>query len=109
MSFILDALKKLEQKRQQGSVPDLMTVHLTGSQEAKKRSLLPYLILLVLLINAGVITALLIPDKSEKQEVFRETAFSLYSYIYSQFRNTTNFPLIIKRCNGSIVSDQFTW
>jgi hypothetical protein len=27
MSFILDALKKLDQKRHEGSVPDLMTVH----------------------------------------------------------------------------------
>ena len=73
MSFILDALRKLEQKRQQGSVPDLTTVHLNASQEQKKRSILPYVILLVLVINAGVITALLITDKSEKQEVLLES------------------------------------
>lgn len=69
MSFILDALKKLEQKRQEGSVPDIMTVHLTASQEPGKRSLLPYIIVLVLLINAGILATLLLPGKQEKQEV----------------------------------------
>ena len=65
MSFILDALKKLEQKRRQGSVPDLTTVHLGTSGEKKKRSILPYLFAIAILINAVILTALLLPGKQE--------------------------------------------
>jgi general secretion pathway protein B len=69
MSFILDALKKLEQKRQRGSVPDLMTVHVPFSQEPKKRLLWPYLVLGVLILNAVILTIWLHPWESIKQNV----------------------------------------
>ncbi len=68
MSFILDALKKLEQKRRQGSVPDLTTVHLNTSGEQKKRSIFPYLFAAAILINAVVLAAVLLPGKQTKQE-----------------------------------------
>lgn len=74
MSFILDALKKLEQKRREGSVPDLTTVHLGPSVEQKKRSILPYLFAIAILINAGILAALLLPGKQEKQENAINTA-----------------------------------
>jgi len=54
MSFILDALKKLEQKRQRGSVPDLMTVHVPVQREIKKRPVWPYLIIGALFLNAAI-------------------------------------------------------
>ncbi|MBI5739653.1 MAG: general secretion pathway protein GspB [Nitrospirae bacterium] len=67
MSFILDALKKLEQKRQRGAVPDLMTVHMPESQKPQKRPLWPYLVLVALILNAGILTAWLRPWGTEKK------------------------------------------
>ncbi len=69
MSFILDALKKLEQKRQRGSVPDLMTVHIPFPQKPKKRLIWPYFVLGALILNAVILTAWLHPWKSIKQNV----------------------------------------
>jgi len=68
MSFILDALKKLEQKRNQ-QVPDLMTVHTHPVQKPQKR--LPWLIVIVLalLINAAIMLAWLKPWQTDKQTV----------------------------------------
>ena len=64
MSFILDALKKLEQKRQRGSVPDLMTVHVPVQREIKRRPVWPYLILCALFLNAALFFVWLQPRKS---------------------------------------------
>lgn len=56
MSFILDALKKSEKKRETAEVPNLHTVHGEGSPPPRKRrSLWPYLLIAVLLLNAGVL------------------------------------------------------
>ncbi|HDZ61817.1 MAG TPA: hypothetical protein ENH40_01570, partial [Nitrospirae bacterium] len=65
MSFILDALKKLDSKRHQGSVPDLMSVHDITSQKPKKRSPWPYIILAALIVNAGVLLVLFRPWQTE--------------------------------------------
>lgn len=73
MSFILDALKKLEQKRQQSSVPDLLTVHEPTPQEPKSRSMWPYLLMVALLLNAGILLLWLHPWQSEKPDVAIET------------------------------------
>jgi general secretion pathway protein B len=70
MSFILDALKKLEQKRQQGSVPDLRTIHDSEPDEKKKRSLWPFLLLAALLLNAILLTVWLRPWESEKPKIY---------------------------------------
>ncbi len=67
MSFILDALKKLEQKRRQGSVPDLMTVHTQIPENDNKRKLWPYFFLAALLLNAVIFTAWLRPWKEKEQ------------------------------------------
>jgi general secretion pathway protein B len=67
MSFILDALKKLEQKRQHGSVPDLTTVHTTHQQSSKKRHLWPYLVVAALILNAGILAAVFYPRESEER------------------------------------------
>ena len=69
MSFILDALKKLEQKQQQGSIPDLMTVHDREPDKPKKRALLPYLVLAALLLNAALFIIWLSPWESENSEI----------------------------------------
>lgn len=55
MSFILDALKKSEKKRETAEVPNLHTVHGEGPSPKKRRPLWPYLLIAVLLLNAGVL------------------------------------------------------
>lgn len=56
MSFILDALKKSEKKRETAEVPNLHTVHGEGPLPPRKRwPLWPYLLIAVLLLNAGVL------------------------------------------------------
>jgi hypothetical protein len=66
VSFILDALKKLEQKRQQSHVPDLMTVHEYEANEAKKWAWWPYLLFGVLLLNAALLTFWILPREPQK-------------------------------------------
>ncbi len=54
MSFILDALKKSDNKRQEDSVPDLQSVH-AATPAKSSRKLFWALILVVLGINAGLL------------------------------------------------------
>ncbi len=67
MSFILDALKKLEQKRQQGAVPDVMTIHTPERQKSEKRVIWPYLVLGLLVLNAGILAAVFRPWEAENK------------------------------------------
>ncbi|RJQ16242.1 MAG: hypothetical protein C4560_09920 [Nitrospiraceae bacterium] len=67
MSFILDALKKLEQKRQRDAVPNLMTVHVPEQEEQKRRPMWQYLLLAAMVLNAGVFTAWLRPWEAKEQ------------------------------------------
>ena len=74
MSYILDALRKSEKERQQGTVPDFMTVQDVTAQEPKKRSLLAYLLLIALLLNAVLLVWWLIPGSSKKSVVVSSSA-----------------------------------
>lgn len=69
MSFILDALKKLEHKQKRGSVPDLSTVQEKPPEGPKKRPLWPYLLFTALLLNAVLFIVWLYPWQTEKQIV----------------------------------------
>ncbi|WP_455210760.1 general secretion pathway protein GspB [Kaarinaea lacus] len=53
MSYILDALKKSEQERSRGTIPDIKTVHQPRPVEHKKTSPWPYIVLTVLALSAG--------------------------------------------------------
>lgn len=66
MSFILEALKKLEQKRQQGTVPDLMTIH-ESKRQRPERMIWPYVVIAILMVNAGILTAVFRPWEAEEQ------------------------------------------
>lgn len=53
MSYILDALKKSEQERSRGTIPDIKAIHRPAAAEPKKSSQWPYWILVVLLLNVA--------------------------------------------------------
>lgn len=74
MSFILDALKKLEHKRQRSSVPNLLTIYDFASEKPKKNSVWLYLLIAVLLLNAGMLLIWLRPWQSEKQVTVKQSA-----------------------------------
>jgi general secretion pathway protein B len=69
MSYILDALKKSEKKRQPDVVPDLHTYQDVVIYGSTKRSVWPYLILVALLLNAGLLVWWLVPWNSENAGV----------------------------------------
>lgn len=73
MSYILDALKKADKERKRGSVPNLSTDQDPSPQRPKKRSLLFYILIAVLLINAGVFLFWLNPWKSEEIPLIAKT------------------------------------
>jgi general secretion pathway protein B len=73
MSYILDALKKLEKEHRHGSVPDLLTVQDLMLQEPKKRPLWPYLLLLALLLNAVILVWWLSPWQPKKTKVVTQS------------------------------------
>lgn len=52
MSYILEALKKLEQKRQRERMPDLLTIQEEVSPVNKKRPLWPFITVGLILLNA---------------------------------------------------------
>jgi len=55
MSYILEALKKLEQKRRREELPHLLSAQPSATAPAKKRPLWLYMIFLALLLNAGML------------------------------------------------------
>jgi hypothetical protein len=66
MSYILDALKKSDQERQRNSTPGIHTVHATLEREPGRRKLWPYVLILALAFNAGLLLWWLHPWQSEK-------------------------------------------
>ncbi len=69
MSFILDALKKLEQKKQTTAAPGLMTIQGVKGQEQKKSRFWPSIIAGVIILNAVVLSAVFYSVKTPDQEV----------------------------------------
>lgn len=55
MSFILDALKKSDKKRQENNAPSLDTVHEPTSVTRPRRPFWIYLLVLILLLNVGLL------------------------------------------------------
>jgi general secretion pathway protein B len=74
MSYILDALKKSEKERQRGSVPDLLTPEDAFAGQTKKSRLLPYLILGVFVLNAGLLAGWLLGNTKKPQIVSQSVA-----------------------------------
>ena len=73
MSYVLDALKKSDQERERRTTPDIHSVHGTVEPKHKSRILWPYLLLLGLLLNAGLLVWWMHPWPSEtSDQVARE-------------------------------------
>jgi len=64
MSYILDALKKSDQERKQGDVPNLQTVHVAVVPEQKSAWPM-YALILFLLMSLAFLIGVLISDKHE--------------------------------------------
>ena len=58
MSYILEALKKLEQKRQQEGTPNLLTLQGDATKVRKKRSVWPYIVSGIALLNVIIFAVL---------------------------------------------------
>jgi general secretion pathway protein B len=69
MSYILEALKKLEEKRRAETIPNILTGHDTLSKPVKKRPVWPYFIMMALLLNAGLLLWWLQPWRAGKANV----------------------------------------
>ena len=67
MSYILEALQKSEQKRQKDSIPDLQAVHVPAAGKKDKRSLWPWLLVAVLIVNAVLLVSFL---PSSRDDIF---------------------------------------
>ncbi len=68
MSFILDALKKSDHKRQDTSAPRLDTVHDPVPAKKPRRTLLIGLVLLALVLNGGLVAWFLLPGSAPRVE-----------------------------------------
>jgi len=64
MSYILEALKKSEQERERGGVPDIKSVHSSNetATDDKKRSWWPYLLLVVFVVNGAIFAVVYMED-----------------------------------------------
>ena len=69
MSYILDAIKKADQKRDLGSVPDVNTVHETPPIAEPRRSAWLYGLAAILIVNAVGIGWWLRPESGDKAPV----------------------------------------
>lgn len=75
MSYILDALKKSDKQRQKDKIPDLQTIQeIEPSDGSPKRSIWPYLLIAVLLVNTVVFVMWWSPWQSEKITVAQNMA-----------------------------------
>jgi hypothetical protein len=95
MSIILDALRKLEQKRRQGAIPDITTVHMPERLPRKeKKKVWHYLIFSALLINAAVILIWIsgVPERPDQ----------------TSGTETTNAPSITSSAEDVITSENKT-
>lgn len=67
MSYILDALKKSEQDRGNGSIPNVQTIHSSAlSYHQEKRPLWPWLLIIALLANISILIYFLKPDSNDQ-------------------------------------------
>ncbi len=92
MSYILEALKKSEQERERGNVPDIKSVH-SSEQEStfdKKRSWWPYLLLLVLLVNIAIFAVIYIGQEEAADPAEQVASKTVEDTPGNQVQSNTN-------------------
>lgn len=62
MSYILDALKKSEQERGHGNIPNVQTVHTSSLSYKKTKAVWPYVLTVAVLLNLAAILYFFIHD-----------------------------------------------
>lgn len=67
MSYILEALKKLEQKREREGLPSLFALQEDSPERHTRRPIWPYIILAALLLNAGILFWWIAPWRTEEK------------------------------------------
>ena len=102
MSYILDALKKADKERKRGTVPNLSTNQDPSPQKPKKRSLLFYILIAVLLINAGVFLFWLNPWKSEETLIIAKSPAPVTSDIHENSPSTNSTDIQLQSGTESI-------
>jgi len=69
MSYILDALKKSEQERGHGNIPDVQTVHTSSlNYRSEKKAYWPYILIAAVLLNLLAIVYFIV-DKDQPAEI----------------------------------------
>jgi general secretion pathway protein B len=96
MSYILDALRKSEKERRQGTRLDFLSVQDAIGEKSKKRSLIPYLLIISLLINAAVSIWWFNPWQSKKSG-----QTPAYSTVKQQPESKLVLPLLQQTTNAS--------
>jgi hypothetical protein len=74
MSYILEALKKVEQKEKQGRAPRLLSVPGETGPKPKKRTLWPYFLIAALFLNAVAIFWWIGPKPDNQQTAVQAPA-----------------------------------
>ena len=106
MSFILDALKKLEDKRHRSSVPNLLTVHDSPPEKNKKSTVWVYLLGFVLLLNAGILLTWLHPWRSEKTDIAKTEITTNSDEVLSKKEDTMPGKPAVKQTNVESQSEK---
>lgn len=102
MSYILDALKKAEKERQRGTIPDMSTVQDIVAEKPKKRFIWAYLLVAILILNAGVFVWWLGFSHTKKAKVI-ETSVTAKTPLLSANDAAQTIP---DRVNSSLDSTQ---
>ncbi|MCK4704712.1 MAG: general secretion pathway protein GspB [Gammaproteobacteria bacterium] len=75
MSYILDALKKSEQDRGNGSIPNVQTIHSSAlNYHQEKRPLWPWILIVILIANVFLLIYFLKPETNIKNAAHDHSA-----------------------------------
>ena len=81
MSYILDALKKSEQERGHGNIPDVQTVHSSSlSYRNEKKAYWPYILIAAVLLNLVAIVYFIVDKENPKETADTTQATTVASH-----------------------------